>query len=258
MSDTSTIFSQRDIRNLSKESPTPLYFQLYSLLKSLILNGTLTFGQRMPTEEELADAFGVSRITAKRAMDELADESLVERRRGKGTHVTYQYSPKPVKAPLTGMLQEIESMARNSSARILECKMLQPPQDIREELELEPGDTALHLVRVREREGRDFGYYVSWTAGVKPPRSRRIFEKTPRITYFRDHGLELTHVTQTISAVAATADVARELGVAEGSPLLSLVRRSYNQEGEREHLRDYLQVLYNPEHFQYKMDLNID
>jgi GntR family transcriptional regulator len=191
-------------------------------------------------------------------MDELADESLVERRRGKGTHVTYQYSPKPVKAPLTGMLQEIESMARNSSARILECKMLQPPQDIREELELEPGDTALHLVRVREREGRDFGYYVSWTAGVKPPRSRRIFEKTPRITYFRDHGLELTHVTQTISAVAATADVARELGVAEGSPLLSLVRRSYNQEGEREHLRDYLQVLYNPEHFQYKMDLNID
>jgi GntR family transcriptional regulator len=258
MSDTSTIFSQRDIRNLSKESPTPLYFQLYSLLKSLILNGTLTFGQRMPTEEELAEAFGVSRITAKRAMDELADESLVERRRGKGTHVTYQYSPKPVKAPLTGMLQEIESMARNSSARILECKMMQPPQDIREELELEPGDTALHLVRVREREGRDFGYYVSWTAGVKPPRSRRIFEKTPRITYFRDHGLELTHVTQTISAVAATADVARELGVAEGSPLLSLVRRSYNQEGEREHLRDYLQVLYNPEHFQYKMDLNID
>lgn len=258
MNETSTIFSQRDMKNLNKESPTPLYFQLYSLLKVLILNGTLAYGQRMPTEEELAKTFSVSRITAKRAMDELADEGLVERRRGKGTHIIYRYSPKPVKAPLTGMLEEIESMARNSSARVLECKMMQPPQHIRDELELKPGDTALHLVRVREREGRDFGYYVSWTAGVKPPRSRKIFEKTPRITYFRDNGLELTHVTQTISAVAASPEVARELDVPEGSPLLSLVRRSYNQEEDRELLRDYLQVMYNPEHFQYKMDLNIE
>lgn len=258
MKDSSTIFSHRDMQNLNKESPTPLYFQLYSILKALILNGTLAFRQRMPTEEELAKAFSVSRITAKRAMDELAQEDLVERRRGKGTHITYRYSPKPVKAPLTGMLEEIESMARNSSARVLECKMMQPPQAIREELELKPGDTALHLVRVRKREGRDFGYYVSWTVGVEPPRSKKIFEKTPRITYFRDHGLELTHVTQTISAVAASEEAARELKVAAGSPLLSLVRRSYNQQGGREILRDYLQVVYNPEHFQYKMDLNIE
>ncbi|MFN2288286.1 MAG: GntR family transcriptional regulator [Chromatocurvus sp.] len=258
MDNASTIFSHRDMKNLNRESPTPLYFQLYSLLKTLILNGTLALGQRMPTEEELAKTFAVSRITAKRAMDELADESLVERRRGKGTHIIYRYSPKPVKAPLTGMLEEIESMARNSSARVLECKMMQPPRAIRDELELEPGETALYLVRVRERESREFGYYVSWTAGVKPPRSKQVFENTPRITYFRDNGLELTHVTQTITAVAANAEAAHELQVAEGSPLLSLVRRSYNQEEDREHLRDYLQVVYNPEHFQYKMDLNIE
>ena len=43
-----------------------------------------------------------------------AAENLVQRRRGKGTHVTYQYTPKPVQAPLMGMLQEIESMARQA------------------------------------------------------------------------------------------------------------------------------------------------
>jgi len=258
VNDINTLFSQRSLANLNKESPSPLYFQLYSVLKSLILDGTLPYGQRMPTEEQLANAFAVSRITAKRAMDELAAEELVERRRGKGTHITYRYTPRPVKAPLTGMLEEIESMARNSTAHVLECAMLQPPQDIRTELELAAGQPALHLVRVREREGRRFGYYVSWTAGVKLPRSARTFEKTPRLSYFREHGLELSHVTQTISAVAATADAARELGVAEGSPLLSLIRRSYNKEGERESLRDHLRVLYNPEHFQYKMDLKID
>lgn len=258
MDDISTLFSQRSLANLDKESPAPLYFQLYSVLKSLILDGTLPLGQRMPTEEQLASTFGVSRITAKRAMDELAAEELVERRRGKGTHIIYRYSPRPVKAPLTGMLEEIESMARNSTAHVLECQMLQPPQAIRAELELPAGQPALHLVRVREREGRRFGYYVSWTTGVKLPRSPRTFEKTPRLSYFRDNGLELSHVTQTITAVAADSAAARALEVPPGSPLLSLVRRSYHKEGERESLRDYLQVLYNPEHFQYKMDLKID
>ena len=133
MSNTATLFSEQNLENLNKESPTPLYFQLYSLLKARILDGTLPLGQRMLTEEELAATFGVSRITAKRAMDELAGEALVERRRGKGTHIIYHYSLRPVQAPLTGMLQEIESMARNSSAHVLECKMLQPPQNVRVE-----------------------------------------------------------------------------------------------------------------------------
>lgn len=253
-----TLFSQRAREGLSKESPTPLYFQLYDLLKGMILNGTLPYGERMPTEEQLADTFSVSRITAKRAMDELAAEDLVERRRGKGTHITYKYTPKPVKAPLVGMLQEIESMARNTHAIILTCEMLQPPQDIRDELGLDAGDTALHLVRVREREGTKFAYYTSWTAGVKMPRRKSVFENKPRLTYFRENGLEITHVTQTISAVAADETLAKALEIPLGSPLLSLERRSYNKTGDTEQLRDYMHVLYNPDHFQYKMDLEVD
>ena len=108
------IFSDTQLKALEQDIPTPLYFRLYTLLKNAILDGTIENGAQMPTEQQLADNFGVSRITAKRAMDELASEQLVERHRGKGTHVTYEYSPQPVKAPLVGMLQEIESMARHS------------------------------------------------------------------------------------------------------------------------------------------------
>ncbi len=177
-----TLFSQRDRDGLSKESPTPLYYQLYTLLRGMILDGTLPFGERMPTEEQLAETFGVSRITAKRAMDEIAAEELVERRRGKGTHVIYRYTPKPVKAPLVGMLQEIESMARNTRAHVLDCDMRQPPGEIRDELELDAGDAALHLIRVRDRDGTPFAHYESWTAGVKKPSRPGIFEKKPRLT----------------------------------------------------------------------------
>lgn len=243
---------------LDKSSPTPLYFQLYSLLKTLILDGTLPRGSRMPTEEVLANLFKVSRITAKRAMDDLAGEGLLARSRGKGTHVIYLYSPRPVKAPLVGMLQEIETMARNSRARVIRCGWQEPPQAVRDELGLAPGEKALHLVRVRQRDGLDFGYYTSWTAGVEMPAKPSIFEDTPRLSYFREKGLEVTHVRQTLSAEAAGGEAAAALAVPEGSALLSLVRRSYNKDAGGERMHDYLRVLYNPAHFRYEMDLEVE
>ena len=240
------------------DSPTPLYHQLYSILKSMIVEDVLSYGERVPTESELADLFSVSRITSKRALDELAAEGFVERRRGRGTHVTYQYTPRPVQAPLIGMLQEIESMARNSRAIILESEMKAPPGDIRGEMGLN-NQPVLHLRRVRERDGLKFGLYTSWTAGVTMPSDPSIFATTPRLSFFRENGLELSHVTQTITAKLATHSSATALDVAVGSPLLSLTRRSYQQRGAGEKaLMDWMEVLYNPEHFQYSMELKLD
>ena len=150
-------------------------------------------------------------------------------------------------------------MARNSSAQILDYGMRVPPRAIREDLRLAEGETALHLLRVRERDGMKFGHYNSWTAGVDMPADPKIFENTPRLSYFRQQGLEVSHVTQTLSAVSADVSVAGALDVAEGSPLLSLTRRSYQKSGAGdEQILDFLEVLYNPAHFQYSMDLTLD
>ncbi|WP_299592297.1 GntR family transcriptional regulator [uncultured Microbulbifer sp.] len=254
----SQLFTKQQLNSLSEDTHTPLYFQLYTLLKTAIVNGTLERGAQMPTELQLAEAFGVSRITAKRAMDELAAESFVERRRGKGTHVIYQYKPRPVKAPLVAMLQEIESMARHSDVKVRACEQLQPPAEIREALGLEAGEQALYLERVRARNGSPFGHYVSWTTGLDGKISARQFSKTPRLEVFREHGLEISHVTQTLSAIAASEPVASELDIAPGAPLLSLTRRSYCKINGEEKLADFMQVLYHPDRFQYQMDLTAE
>jgi GntR family transcriptional regulator len=258
MNSIAEIFSESQLQALQKDLPTPLYFRLYSLLKNAILDGTIGNGAQMPTEQQLAETFGVSRITAKRAMDELAAEDLVQRRRGKGTHVTYEYTPKPVQAPLVGMLQEIESMARHSDVKVIECKKQTPPGEIREALALKEKDKALHLVRVRSREGQPFGYYTSWTSGLDKPLGKRDFLKSTRLAIFRKQGLKITHVTQTISAAAATEELALHLQTAPGAPLLSLVRRSYETRKKADHLVDYMQVYYHPDRFQYQMDLTLD
>ena len=247
--------SQRNI--VSEDLPSPLYHQLYSLIKGYIVDGTFHQGEKLPSEKELAEAFKVSRITVKRAVNELAAEDLVERARGKGTHITYKYTPKPVQAPLLGVLEEIDSIAQNSVAEVLDCRVVVPPQNIRTEFCLANNDSLFHLVRRRERAGAFFGYFDSWSAGVDCPDNTDIFIKQSRHQYFRESGMTVSHINQTISAVAATATIAGHLQVPVGFPLLSLVRRSYYQDDDREMLVDYLVALYNTKLFQYQMDLKL-
>jgi GntR family transcriptional regulator len=235
-----------------QDDPTPLYFQLYNLLKQNILNGTFEDGIQLPTELELSTSCGISRITAKRALDELAADGLVARRRAKGTHVTHKYIPKPFKAPLIGMLQEIESMARHSDAKVLEVVESRPPADIRSEFGLGPGETALKMTRVRIRDDEPFAYYASWSLGLKHHIDKKTLETMPRLEVFRQNGVEIAHVKQVLSAQAAEEGVATELQVPAGFPLLSLVRRSFDED---EKLVDYLHALYHPDRFQYHMDL---
>ena len=248
--------SQRNI--VSDDRPSPLYHQLYSLIKGYIVDGTLHHGGKLPSEKELAEAFKVSRITVKRAVNELAAEDLVKRARGRGTHVTYKYTPKPVQAPLLGVLEEIDSIAQNSIAAVLDCRVVVPPQTIRTEFSLGNNDSLLHLVRTRERAGSFFGHFDSWSAGVDSPKNSDIFINQSRHQYFRESGMTVSHIKQTISAVPATEPIAAHLQVPIGFPLLSLVRRSYYQDDDKEMLVDYLVALYNTEFFQYQMDLKLD
>ena len=184
--DLGSVISEKQRRMLSADSPTPLYHQLYKLLKTCILDGTMTEGMQLPTEQQLSDEFGVSRITSKRALDELAAENLVERRRGKGTHVTHQLPHQPLHSPMVGLLQEIESIGQESTATVLDCGVLRPPREIREKLSLEADESALFLARVRQQQKQRFGYYVSWTVGMTLP-SSQLRLKNGSVTCRREH-----------------------------------------------------------------------
>ena len=237
-------------------SRVPLYHQLYSVLKSAILNGTIAYDSQMPTEQQLAATFDVSRITAKRAMDELANEGLIARYRGKGSHVIYQYEPKPVKAPLVDMLENLLEMGKHSIVRVISIEKTVPPADIRDTLGIENNEVVNKVVRVRSNEeGEPYAYYVSWTAGIRKGFTKSNMERTPRLDIIRENGIELTKVEQTLSAENASPDIAAELGADAGDALLSILRHSYDASGK---VVDVLDCLYNPKRFTYKMVMSLD
>jgi GntR family transcriptional regulator len=234
----------------------PLYHQLYSVLKDAILNGMIPYDGQMPTEQQLADTFEVSRITAKRAMDELAAENLIARFRGKGSHVTYQYKPQPVRAPLVGMLENLVEMGKHSIIRVVSVEQVTPPSDIRERLALGEGELVHRLVRVRSNEeGEPYAYYVSWTAGISKGFTKKNLESTPRLNVIRDNGIKIAKIDQVLGAKNASMRIAGELDVEPGAALLSNLRVSQDENGK---VVDILDCLYNPKRFQYAMVLSVE
>lgn len=237
-------------------SRVPLYHQLYSVLKASILDGSISYNSQVPTEQQLAATFEVSRITAKRAMDELAAESLIARFRGKGSHVTYQYEPKPVRVPLVGMLENHAEMGKHSIVRVISIEKIVPSAAIRKVLGIDDDELVHRIVRVRSNDVHEpYAYYVSWTTGITKGFTKRNIERTPRLDVFKENGIRLTKIEQTLSAEPASRKVAAELGVEPGDALLSILRHSYDNS---EKIVDVQECLYNPELFKYAVVLSLD
>lgn len=252
----SSLKSEWRLSQNSAMARVPLYHQLYSVLKNAILDGTIPYGAQMPTEQQLVATFDVSRITAKRAMDELAAEKLVARFRGKGSHVTYHHKPEPLRTPLVGILEGPVEIAKHGSVRAVTTESAVPPAGIRKILGLDDNDVVHKVIRVCSNEDAEpYVYYRSWTVGVTKGFTKKQLENNMRLDLLRKNGIHLVKVEQVISAENATAPIAEELGVEAGSALLSIRRIGYIESGE---VVDVLDGLYNPQRFQYTMVSSLD
>jgi GntR family transcriptional regulator len=248
--------SNWDLAQTGALARVPLYHQLYSVLRESILDGTIAYDAQMPTEQQLAATFNVSRITAKRAMDELAVENLIARFRGKGSHVRHKYKPKPVRAPLVGMLEDLIEMGKHSIIRVISVEKVVAPAEIRERLGLSNEDTVHKVIRVLSNEsGEPYAHYVSWTVGITRGFTKRNLGTKARLDVLRDCGIRLAKVDQVLSAENASTKIAHELQVQPGEALLSVRRDSYNEEGI---VVDVLECLYNPKRYQFAMVLGVD
>ena len=250
------LFTPLELRSLQTEGPIPLYHQLHQLLKRRILSGALPFGAKLPTEAQLAEGFGVSRVTAKRVMDLLAADRLIQRRRGKGSHVVFQASDSDMEAPLVGMLERLASMSKTTRVQVLHIEQRRPPADIAEELGINPDEAAHYVTRVRfSEDGTPFAYYESWTRGIAKGFTAKNIERRQRFSIMAENGHSISHIKQHLSAAAATPPVAEQLQLTPGDPVLTLERHSFDERGEAV---DLLRCQYHPGRFHYRMNLSME
>jgi GntR family transcriptional regulator len=132
---------------LDKESVRPLYAQLEELLRHQIERGDWRPGERVPSEQELANRYAISRMTARKALTKLVMDGLLVRHPGKGTFVAQ--AKVPAASTLTSFSTAMRELGLTVSSKVIEKTITRPPPGIRESLDLLPGEQVIYLRRVR-------------------------------------------------------------------------------------------------------------
>jgi GntR family histidine utilization transcriptional repressor len=130
----------------------PRYRQVKALILRQISTGELKPRDRVPSEHELVDATGVSRMTANRALRELTDEGYVERIAGVGTFVADLKAQSHV-LEVRNIADEIALRGHEHSAKVIECTRASADSASAAALQVDPGDDLLHVRLVHAESG---------------------------------------------------------------------------------------------------------
>jgi GntR family transcriptional regulator len=133
---------------LDSSNSLPLYSQLEQLLRSQIVSRQLEAGVQLPTERELCEAYQVSRITVRRAINDLARQNLVYSIPGKGTFVSMSQMRERL-SPLSSFTDDMHRRGLVPSSRILQAEILPASPDIAGSMGLAVGTHVVHLRRLR-------------------------------------------------------------------------------------------------------------
>lgn len=193
------------------------YQEIAQAIRSDVADGVLAIGQLLPSESELSAAHDASRVTIRKALEQLRDEGLVDSRQGFGWFVG--------RGPIRQSLDTLETIedqladaGRTSERRVLRFGFVEPPPEVA--LLLEPD--VLEVVRLNLADGEPFAHVTVWCkASLGSELSRSDVEESTFVDLLLDR---LGHATQVISAVAADATTAAALRVDKGSPLLRVRR----------------------------------
>jgi len=238
---------------LDERSPTPLYHQVYLVLRDKIMAGAYGADGLLPGEPVLAEQFRVSRITIKRALNDLAAEGFVERRRGLGTRVIRRVSGKPVAGNMAGLMENLLVMGLETEVELLEFGYVLPPDDVRRMLGLDEGVRAQRAVRVRSEDGVPFSYLTTHVPeAIGRTYGRKDLASTPLLALLERSGVVAESADQSLGARLADPTVAAHLEIDVGSPLLSLTRVVY---GPARQPVEHIHALYRPDRYQYRMSL---
>lgn len=210
----------------------PLYVQVEEALLAR-LGVDLHPGDRMPTEDALISEFGVSRITVRRAVQNLAARGLVVTKPGSGTFVAAPRISQSL-TELTGFVEDMEARGMQATARVLTVREMAAPKDVLAALDLPLGSRVTFIERVRLADGHPVSFDRTY---LVPELGRLVaqddLENEPIFALLEHrHNTPLLEASYALQAVAADAEVAEALETPVGSPVFRIERTSYTH-GQR-------------------------
>lgn len=247
--------AQQASRGDGATTSRPLYRQIKLLIVQDLQAGVWKPGEIIPSEWDLADRFGVSQGTVRKAIDELAAQHLLRRRQGKGTFVA-THAEQATRYRFLRLASD-DGSPRELTRRLLDCRRLRADPDVARPLGLKGGDPVVFVRRLLLAEARPVVLDDIWLParlfGDLTAERLAAYEGSMYALFEAAFGVRMIRAEEKIRAVAAPADAAALLEVAAGSPLLSVVRRSLTY---RERPVELRRGLYRTDAHHYRNELH--
>ncbi len=219
------------MNQIDRNGRLPLYHQLYEILHEKILLKGWKPGDRLPTEAELVESHGISRITVRKVLDMLVKEGLIYRQAGRGTFV----APMTLEHGLSHIISFTEDMQRRGftvTTRVLFSGLVPAADSIAERLNIRPGEELARLERLRLADGEPMcienSHFVhKYCRGIL---EHDFSVNSLRQIKIQEYGIRWIRARQTIRAISAAPETADLLDIGKGSPLLLFERVSFSQD----------------------------
>lgn len=214
---------------VSHHSKSPLYQQVYQLLRNKILAGYWDVKEALPSENELVEQYQVSRATIRQALDELVSDGLIYRQQGRGTFV----SPPNVEQGLVRIVSFTEDMHQRGlrpGTKLISAGLVPATAVQAQHLQIDVNESLARIERLRLADDVPMSVEVSflvhrYCVGIL---AQDYTSQSLRQVLENSYQIRIASARQKIQAVSASDEMADVLGIEAGAALLYIERISYS------------------------------
>ncbi|SHI53784.1 transcriptional regulator, GntR family [Clostridium amylolyticum] len=235
---------------VDKNSTVPIYIQIEDFIKKNIQEGVYLSGQPLPTERELTELLGVSRMTVRQAISNLVHEGVLYRIRSKGAYVSKQIIEK--KMEIESFSEDMKKRGLAPSSKLLSFEEILPDEDIRAKLKLSKNDKIYFLNRLRLANDEPMAIEYCYIPKKYFPDIKKynLVECSLYKIMKEEYSVKFNYMRQKIKAVdISKRDAEILLDKPKGFGLVSL-KIVFD---EHENPVEYTETIFNPERYYFDM-----
>lgn len=224
---------QKFMNTIYRNSPVPRYFQLKEIMRERIKAGEWKAGDPIPSERELGETYGISRMTARQAITDLVNEGLFYREQGKGTFVSQRKITQQL-IRLTGFTEDIRARGQKPGTKVLSSQIC-PADDITaERLRIKAGTLIFCLQRLRLADAEPLALELSQICF--PGCEKLLEEDLENNSLYRllesKYAIPPLEAEQELEAGLAGNEEAQTLHIPVGSSVLFIRRTTYTDRNQ--------------------------
>ncbi|BCK01853.1 GntR family transcriptional regulator [Anaerocolumna chitinilytica] len=228
-----------------------LYLQISQQIAEAIEHGEYTTGQIIPSEKQLQEQYGVSRMTVRLAVGELANKGYVERMRGIGTVVTYGKIEENLKRVIS-FSEEMQLHGIQMQTSYCEIKLVNATEKVAGNLGISVNSAVYELTRVRCANNKPLVYSVTYLKMQNLPLDAGLYSDSLYKVLKEKYNINITRAGDQLEATLAEGAVAKYLEVAQGFPTFKRTRVAYDQQDNEV---EYSICYYPGDKYRYSVNL---